>query len=423
MRVLFVVPSEVSTGEAITALHAGRALAAHGGASHFLGSSLAAKFIAASFPNNVEVLGTESHSNHAQLESAIRRIEPHAILFADLPLLWFRSGVAPFEMPRLLQMLAGFDGASATFDHLGYAQRRQRIFFGPPHVTLQFEDVEELPEWVHVLLPCPMNSPQSTTPRRGVRFRYLPDAPSADTERTHAVRRAYGVRPHEYLVTYATPGWAQAIAQRHNLAYPQFVAHLLAIHMRGADKPVTMVMVNGGNPHAEPVPGFRTIAQTALSPAQFRELLAASDLFVTDNAVSSALGAAVCSGTASARLRNEQPLHDIAASADPELRSIVQQMERQRPGSVFPFDVFPIWNRDDLAHLGILHDNPIEALVNSIEVFAARSGGGLTPLLCDTDLRTTFAGRQKAYADAITALPDAYVALERCIETQGVPRS
>src|SRR5215216_5354568 len=95
MRVLFVTPQQISSGEIITALHMAEQLVARGDAVLFLASGFARRFIEQQFPQALRDLTDDGAANRARWAAALHEFAPDLIVFADYPLLFFSSGVAP----------------------------------------------------------------------------------------------------------------------------------------------------------------------------------------------------------------------------------------------------------------------------------------------------------------------------------------
>jgi hypothetical protein len=94
-------------------------------------------------------------------------------------------------------------------------------------------------------------------------------------------------------------------------------------------------------------------------------------------------------------------------------------MEAARTGSVFPFDVFPIWSREELGLLGLFDRNSIGDAFEQLEIYEGASGIQLRRLLADAEARCQLRERQSSYVDRLTALPDAYEAIHRVAASGG----
>ena len=63
----------------------------------------------------------------------------------DYPLLFFSSGTPPLANDAWVEELERAAPALFTLDHLGYAQARRIVPFGPPHMTFGMEVPRRFP--------------------------------------------------------------------------------------------------------------------------------------------------------------------------------------------------------------------------------------------------------------------------------------
>src|SRR5687767_3138385 len=114
MRVIFVTPSDVSTGEAITALHTAESVRLNGGEVRFLSSAFTARLLKNSFPEEVTEFTPDAKTNLEIWESALNTFRPNAVVFADYPLLFFSNGAAPLADDAWVRKLEDIDAVLAT---------------------------------------------------------------------------------------------------------------------------------------------------------------------------------------------------------------------------------------------------------------------------------------------------------------------
>lgn len=406
MRVLFVTPSETASGEAITARGVALDVVADGGEVSFLASPLASRLLGPSFGASVTTLSGDRGHNQVLWGSALAATRPDAIVFADYPLLFFRTGASPLADDAWVASLQRGDAVLVTLDHLGYAQRARTVFFGPPHRSFHSEAIPALPPGMQVLLPCPINSPQPVDARTGIPFRGLqlpvPDDPAA---RREARRRHAG--GGGLMVVHLVPGWSWRLADQFGLPYYAHLARLLLHHLRDVPAPVTVVSVNNGSLLGCSSDGARRVVDLPeLDVAEFDALILAADLVLTENMISAALGKAVCGLRPCAALHNTRRLADVIERADAPLRALVLEMERAAPGAVYPWEVFPIWGGDDLADLGVFVANPYLRGFEPVEVFGDREATDqLCRLLLEDDARADQRRHQESYNEALAGLP------------------
>ena len=89
MRVLFVTPSEVSSGEAITALHIAENVIAKGGSVRFLASAFTGGFLRKPFSEHVTGFTQDAEQNRQIWDNSLLSFRPEVVVFADYPLLFF----------------------------------------------------------------------------------------------------------------------------------------------------------------------------------------------------------------------------------------------------------------------------------------------------------------------------------------------
>jgi Family of unknown function (DUF6365) len=411
---LFIAPSEVSSGESITALHAAEWLRRDGRRVHFLASASCARFIRNSFPDAVTALGTDRSENRRTWDRVLRDLKPGVIVFADYPLLTLGSGTIPLHDESWAARLDECDAELFTLDHLGYAQRPRLIFFGPAHRTIGLERLGPIPARMRVLLPCPLHDPAATQ-LRGQPFQYwrAPAAPSLLERDGEDLRRSLVRSSDELLVVHCTSGWACNAASLIECPYYEFLPALLCNYLGDLDRPVAVVSVNTGALLQERTDGrVRIVNAGPLTPSRFERLLRASDLVLTENRVSVSLARAILLRKPCVVLRNSRSIGQIIDSAPAPLRQIAQAMEAKCLGSVFPFDVFPIWAQGDLDELNIFDAGAASGSYTAVEVF----GGSETSepfrlMLTDGTTRDRIASAQTAYLDRLRTLPSPVEAL------------
>lgn len=409
MGVLFVTPSDTGSGEAVTAAHIAERLARRGVDVAAVTSPSTAAFFSGVCADTTVALTGERTQNRRLWSHALERSRPQAIVFADFPLMYFSSGVPPLADDYWLEALADSGTVVATLDHLGYAQRAQQVFYGPAHCSLHCETLPQTPDWIPLLLPCPMQSPGPIAGRRGIPVRYWDLPLSLPPETREAVRRTYLDQPDDILVFHAVPAWAWRIADRYGLPLHHFLARILKHYFEGSSRPITVVSVNSGA-LLEPIDetGFRIRNLSSLPRELFESLMLSADLMISENGISSALGKALCGGVPAVAFRNSHGLMRVVEQADAKLKALILEIERCRVGAVFPFEVYPIWTRADLAGIGPWWEEDAACGVERLELF----GGDATrerlhALLDDPHEKDEVRRRQQTFVGQVAALPAA----------------
>jgi hypothetical protein len=421
MRVLFIAPSETSSGEATVALDIAEHVLAQGGEVHFLGSTYTSGFAHTSLPSGcTTTFGVDRASNQALWAKTLDGFQPDAIVFADYPLLFFQSGSAPLAEPTWCEQLAASPAAIMTIDCLGYAQRAQQIFFGPSHLSGQVENIQPLPPNMHGLLPCPLHDPEPRPGRVGVPFRSIMSPPVPTPEARAAIRNRYA-SDEELLIVHVTSGWASLWAEAFGLPHYQVLTRILEHYLADLPRPVTIVSVNNGHLlQAATRPGIRIQNLTSLDKSTFEQLLLAADLVLGENRISVSLARAASALRPCGILLNRLTLLELLPGLDETLRSIVDDMERTRRGAVFPYEVFPIWGARDLAQLGILDGNGLCDSIAELPLFGGEATRrSLAALLFDQETQADLKDHQMLYAERVRRLPAADEVVREILASDG----
>jgi Family of unknown function (DUF6365) len=413
MNILFVTPNTAGSGEAITALHMGVDLAGSGHSVHYFADPFTARFLRGIFPDSI----TEAPDQPQQLQVCWTQVlsarRPACVIFADYPLLNLSRRWRPLLDTGWREALARVGGQVVTLDHLGLAQGPLRLSFGPPQFELALEHIPAVPEEIKILLPCPLQSPAPDGSRRGIRFRCWRVPLWISENRREAIRRSYLDRGGDLLVVHTVSSWAMAFCRRHGLPNYRYFHRTIGQMLGSIDRGITLVSINGGSLlQASSSPAVRIVNVGQLAPAQYDELILASDLVISDNRLSVTLGKAACGFVACAAFRNSYRLLELVDRASPAVVDLVLEIDRERPGAVFPFEVFPIWSRADVDALGVLRDNALARCVALLELFGGEQTiSELRQLLTDPASRDAQRNHQRTYVDALAALPAAEDAL------------
>jgi hypothetical protein len=424
LRVLLVAPMSNSSGEAITAAYIARTIVERGGASCLVASPFACRLLADTREVDIVELTDDAARNRWLWSMTLDAWRPEIIVFADYPLLFFASGVTPIaDRDGWVASLDEIKALLVTLDHVGYAQGDASVFFGPPHLSLQSESPPELPQTMHVLLPCPLNEPSFVPARRGVPFRGV-DAPlQVSAARIADMRRRFLEREDELLILHSVPTWSATFAQSYGLPHYRFLPGVLDHYLSALPAPTTVVSVNGLRLLDQP-PGARTrfVNVTRMPTNDYETLLMSSDLFITENKVSSTLGKAVCGGIPSAVLKNTFGFRDVLERLTGPLREAALAMESARSGSIFPYEVFPIWATEDLDRLGLFRTNSVTDAFCELELWGGEDTQTLLyGLLTDEKARHELRTNQERYVEKIRSLPDAHDALLALRRTPSAP--
>ena len=403
MDALFVTPSQTGTGEAMTASYVARDLLRSGHAVRFAASPATARLLADIFPGGVTTFGHVERENRDIWDGLMRAVRPDVIVFADYALLFVTSGSIPLASPAWVAGVRRTGVRLATLDHLGFAQGPGAVYFGPPHLAVHAESFAPAPDDVEILLPCPLF--EGAVPGwKGTPVRYWDQPPAIPDDVRAATRCELLASDERYLVVHSTPGWAIEMADEWGLPHYQVLPRLLAHYLSALPAPAVLVSVNDGGLLPESGAAHLRVANLAPLPAAaFERLLLSADLVVSDNRVSATMAKAVCAGVPAVALANSLRLRQAVAADDPHVAAIASDMERRRPGCIFPFDVFPIWSRNDLDQLGLFTQPLYDAALVRAELFGgAETAQRLVDLLADPASRRRLRESQDAYVASMS---------------------
>lgn len=416
MKVLLVTPVEVGSGETVTARYLAALLVRNGHRVHFLASAFATRFLQDEFAGQITALGKDGPANVKTWSRTLAEFRPDVIVFADYPLMFWRTGLAPLARePDWVKRLLDLDIPLVTLDHFGFAQGEMGIFLGPPHLTHEYHRFEALPERMQIMLPCPMHAPTEVAGRKGTPFRYWDVPLTVVPEVRVATRNRYLRHPGDLLVVHIVSNWAWQSAENLRLTFYKYLGELLLHYLEQVGRGVTVVSLNNGSLLGSASRNGVHVADIRpVTPPEFDELVFSSDLMLTENKVSISMGKAVCGLQAAAVLKNSYGILDLMGLCSGPVWEVVCAMERDRLGSVFPFDVYPTGMRDTLESIVLYRDNPLTDGFAEIEVFGgAPTESALASLLTDAATRDGLQQKQKRYVDALAAIDDGAAVLER----------
>jgi uncharacterized protein DUF6365 len=419
-RTLLVTPT--ASGETVTAVHVAQSLTAKGHAVAFVASRLARRTIPPQLARHVFELAGTTQENLGVWERALASFDPHVVVFADYHLLTSPTSSSPIDDPGWREHLRELDACLVTLDHFGFAQCDAELSFGPPHLSPARIAYPPLPDGIRIMLPCPMHHPGPVEGRRGEPFRYwdLPLGLPAGLRRQ--VRRSYLDDEADLLVVHSVPAWACRMAQGLELSFYRFLPDVFAWYFGGLGRRITVVSVNDGSllPRSGRPgrPGDVRIRNLPPLPiADFERLLWSADLVITENKASISMGKAICGLQPSAAMTNSFTATDLMDRAPAELRDCVRAMEAQRPGSVFPYAIFPIDMRAELDKLCLYRGNALSEAFEEVELFGGEpTRDRLARLLTDPAAREALRERQQAYLHLLQQTPDAAALLDRYLE-------
>ncbi len=403
MRTLFVTPHRLSSGEAITALHAANRLAGAGHATHFIASERSARFISRHRRHGITALMSDRAANQRKFLKCLLEFRPDVLVFADFAVLDPRCGGEPLLDQDWLARLDQVDAVLATFDHLGIEQKNANA--GESRSSLYSP---QRPERMEVLLPCPMHDPDRLPGRVGIPFRYW-QPPQLSPQQVESVRARYGVGSRDRLIFHSVSPWArQSAAERHNPLY-QFLPRILSEYLGELGEGVTLVSVNDGELLPDLASGELSIVNiSSLPPNEYEALIVSADLILTENCYSVTLGKAVCAGIPVVAWHNPYDLRSLLGQLEGPSTASVAEFILRSPGAITPWIAFPMWPPELRDHMRVFENNRISRCFEHLSLFAGEASARvLQSALVGSEYRSRIRAEQHAYNERVEALPDA----------------
>jgi hypothetical protein len=404
-RILFVTPHALSSGEAITALHAAHQAEERGATVRFAASARTARFLRSRFPADVTEFSNDCRANGRLLDEVIAGFTPQVVVFADYSLLHPHTGGIPLVDDEWVGRLDGWDADLVTFDHLGLEQ--------PTAAAARLRRIEQ-PARLKVLLPCPMHDPAPVSGRRGIPFRHYERRRHADTE---AVRAAFGPPSGGYLILHTVSSWAWQMAEVEDCPFYQVLPGILESYFADLPLPVSIVSVNRGDLlPAAPKGRIRVTNLPPLPVDRFEALMGAADLVMTENCYSSGLGKAICADVPAMSWRNSFELGELLSRLTGEDPAAVLETALNHPEVVTPWVAFPWWSPDVQQGLSVLEQNDIAGAFLRLEIFGGQSTAQtIRRQFVDDEFRDGLTQARRVYASSVSRLPDCYDAICRAV--------
>lgn len=414
MNVLLVTPTHSS--ETVTAVHVAQDLLDRGHRAAFVASPGARRQIPPRFQEHVFQLTADVEDNLSIWKGVLETFGPDIVLFADYPIVVSPQSSSPLgSHPEWQARLLDLRACLVTFDHLGLGQCPEELVLGPRHLCPQRVAFPAIPDWMRIMLPCPIQHPGTLDGRRGDPFRYWRAPLGLSDDRRLAVRRTYLGREDDLLIVHSVAGWAWTMAEKLKLPFYRFLPQIFAHYFEDIGKPITLVSVNNGALLAQPpCADFRIINLAAMPIADFENLLFSADLVITENKPSFTIGMAVCALRPCAVVKNSFGFSDLRQRAPSQITDYVAAMEMERPGAVFPFEIFPTDMTGQLDHLWPYRSNAFVSAYEEIEIFGGQqTAEQLARLLLDKEGRYELRGRQERYVELLNTVDEPTALLER----------
>jgi hypothetical protein len=406
VRILFVTPHTLSSGEAVTALHAAEQAMKRGATASFLASPRTAGFLAQCKLESLVELTPDRATNRCLFDSLLADFHPDVVAFADYGILAEERGALPLVDDAWPAFLDRLDAALVTFDHLGLEQ---------PACKLPRGQIAH-PSRMRVLLPCPLHEPRAVPGRVGIPFRSFEPPVLTETERCEA-RAAVGSPPGGLLLFHAAASWALKMAQgRQSSLYARLPA-ILEDYFGWLPAPVTLVSVNDGGllPDA-PRGTVRVVNLPPLPVERYETLMASSDLVLTENCFSVAVGKAACADVPAIAWRNRFDLPALLCRLRSETPGSILQLVLNEPQSIQPWLTFPGWPLELERELRVFQDNSLAGAFTRLELFGGEeTAEEIRHLMLDSGTAQRLRELRRSYAESVSRLPDFSEALNQAL--------
>jgi hypothetical protein len=273
-------------------------------------------------------------------------VRPDLIVFNELYeiLQPNRQPGCPLIDAELLQSLEYEPGSLVFLDFIAHAEMLVEIARCPECSEAWGATLTPFFQRLWVLLPCPLNEPGPAADRRGVPFRVHALPVAVDPEERFRVRASVLREPDEILVLRTASTWQTKLANERGVHLYDYLPKLFEYYLGRLPKPVTLVSVSSLYQFPpSTVPQLRFVNYDNLPPGDFNRMLLSCDALVTDNEISYSLSKAT--GTLpGVVLNNSLTAEDVIGREGPAsfLTQLVGRLEREHPGSVFPFRIYPL---------------------------------------------------------------------------------
>jgi hypothetical protein len=346
MKFLFVCAPSAAYGEINAAVALADEAAALGARIWFIVSPLGAELARPRYGDSTFELTPNKHVNQVKFWRILKKVRPDLIVFTELYEILQPNRMPSFPLidTKLLQDLEYEQGSLIFLDFIAHAEMLTEIANCPECAGAWDGALASFFQRLWVLLPCPLNEPGPVDSRRGVPFRLnsLP-VPIAPHER-RMVRSSLLRDPDEILILRTGSTWQTKLAKERGVHLYDHLPKLLEYYLGNFPKPVTIVSVS--SLYRFPLSTtarLRFVNFDNLPPGEFHRLMLSCDAVITDNEISYSLSKAT--GTLpGVVLNNSFTVEDVLRREGPGsfLSKLVGQLEREHPGSVYPFRIYPL---------------------------------------------------------------------------------
>ena len=439
MRAIFLLSPSRAYGEINVAVPLAKGLADLGAEIWFVASPLAARIASKHFPGRVFTMASNRDANQVTFWRVVKKYRPNMIVFSEL-----YEILQPRRMPecpildrQFLADIGNLDTALVFLDFIAHVPALQEIAgcaqcahpFGQASLTSFLKRLR-------VVLPCPLNEPGDIPGRRGVPYRVqgLP-VPLQAEDRALVRKSILGAKsgPEDILIVRTGSTWQARLAKEYGVRVYNHFTDLLSTYLRDIRHRVTLVSVSDKQRlSSDRSRRVRVINVSNLDPSDYQRLILSADLVLTDNQIGYTLATTI--GTVpGAVLVNSYEVEEILRSEGPgtAVARIVSQIERERPGSIYPHRIFPLRIDAEMANLDTgAHRKPVPFGSEVLRLGRMRSspyvkiemyGGKRTSdlfrrLLEDRSVKDYLNQQDKAYIERLNAIDDGPKVMSRIFD-------
>lgn len=350
LRALFLSFPSRAYGEINVVQPLAEDVSSHGGEAWFLVSPLAARVARQKFPDRVFEMTGEIEENQILFWRILKKYRINVVVFSEFYeiLQPKRHTDCPFFNRRFFSMIGESDVTLVFMDFIAHTPMLREIGdcatcakrFGGLHLRSFFERL-----WV--ILPCPLNEPGDTPGRIGIPYRIGALPVNVDEEDRLRVRRHLlgSAKTNETAIVVRTGStWQAKLAADYELPLYDHLTELLAIYLGPIKKDIVLVTVSDQQQlRPDGSNRLRILNLKNLPPVEYERLILSADLVFTDNEIGYTLAKTIGNvpGLVFVNSYHAQQVLDSEEYGSP-LWKLVSEMEQKRPGSIYPFQIFPL---------------------------------------------------------------------------------
>jgi hypothetical protein len=396
-RVMFIASSIFALGESIIAQAFARRLPAEDFEASFVISQNAKELFEGGDWPYFMLIGGQDVLNRVLLEEFIQVREPDLIILADYYTLAHSNSCFGIS----IDYLRHFGRPILSFDIYEWEESDFQVDFFDGRIKQMSRGIADLPG---LLRPCPLNRVASPSGRHYPYSLFDPQAFKPPAPRSE-LRAKHHIPSGRKVIFMATAGWQSWLYRDHKeRRFGDDLPKIYSLILNGVGGKLEILHVGPERLHLE-APGLSYHHHPILCPDRFNEMLALSDLYLTNNIVATTLAKAVHFGIPAVMLSNSyvftgaeglDQIKDFQVS-DP-IREIVK-----KTGRVFAYKMCPLGWHAFISRL--LRDNPYTRTFTDLEVLDVMTcRRAIRHLLFEEEVRRQMIDLQSQYVQALDTL-------------------